>query len=48
MCIFSGRFADTILFHHEGGIDIGNVEGKVCLHNILPLCRLTDYIYIGM
>lgn len=28
VCIHSHRFADTILFHHEGGIDIGDVDSK--------------------
>ncbi|XP_059178493.1 ATP-citrate synthase-like isoform X2 [Physella acuta] len=28
VCIHSHRYADTILFHHEGGIDIGDVDSK--------------------
>ncbi|XP_054723158.1 ATP-citrate synthase-like [Uloborus diversus] len=28
LCIHSHRHADTILFHHEGGIDIGDVDSK--------------------
>ena len=28
MCIYSHRYADTILFHHEGGVDIGDVDAK--------------------
>ena len=28
ICIHSSRSSDTILFHHEGGVDIGNVESK--------------------
>ncbi|XP_071108684.1 ATP-citrate synthase-like [Haliotis cracherodii] len=28
VCIFSHRYADSILFHHEGGIDIGDVDAK--------------------
>lgn len=28
MCIYSHRNADTILFHHEGGVDIGDVDAK--------------------
>ncbi|XP_071158755.1 ATP-citrate synthase-like isoform X1 [Mytilus edulis] len=28
ICIYSHRTADTILFHHEGGIDIGDVDAK--------------------
>ncbi|CAH1788725.1 unnamed protein product [Owenia fusiformis] len=28
ICILSGRDGDTILFHHEGGVDIGDVDSK--------------------
>lgn len=28
ICILSHRYGDTILFHHEGGIDIGDVDAK--------------------
>lgn len=28
VCIYSHRYADTILFHHQGGIDIGDVDAK--------------------
>lgn len=28
MCIFSHRNGDTILFHHEGGVEIGDVDSK--------------------
>lgn len=28
VCIFSHRHGDTILFHHEGGVDIGDVDAK--------------------
>jgi ATP citrate (pro-S)-lyase len=28
VCIYSHRFGDTILFHHEGGVDIGDVDAK--------------------
>ncbi|GFS36175.1 ATP-citrate synthase [Nephila pilipes] len=28
VCIYSHRYADTILFHHEGGVDIGDVDAK--------------------
>ena len=34
MCIYSGREGDTILFHHEGGVDIGDVDAKVALRPI--------------
>ena len=29
VCIYSERDGDTILFHHEGGVDIGDVDAKV-------------------
>lgn len=28
VCIYSHRSADTILFYHEGGVDIGDVDAK--------------------
>lgn len=28
VCIYSHRHADTILFYHEGGVDIGDVDAK--------------------
>ncbi|XP_077513571.1 ATP-citrate synthase [Amblyomma americanum] len=28
VCIYSHRNGDTILFHHEGGVDIGDVDAK--------------------
>ncbi|KAI0240028.1 hypothetical protein LSAT2_009267 [Lamellibrachia satsuma] len=28
VCIYSSRGGDTILFHHEGGVDIGDVDAK--------------------
>ncbi|OAD55728.1 ATP-citrate synthase [Eufriesea mexicana] len=34
VCIFSSRKADTILFHHEGGVDIGDVDSKALKLNI--------------
>ncbi|XP_064647409.1 ATP-citrate synthase-like isoform X1 [Lineus longissimus] len=27
-CIYSSRDSDTILFHHEGGVDVGDVDAK--------------------
>ena len=29
MCIYAQRDCDTILFHHEGGVEIGDVDSKV-------------------
>lgn len=26
LCIQSSRRADTILFHHQGGVDVGDVD----------------------
>jgi len=28
VCMYSHREGDTILFHHEGGVDVGNVDAK--------------------
>ena len=28
VCIYSGRHSDSILFHHQGGVDIGDVDAK--------------------
>lgn len=28
VCIYSHRNADTILFYHQGGVDIGDVDAK--------------------
>lgn len=28
VCIYSHRNGDTILFHHQGGVDIGDVDSK--------------------
>lgn len=28
VCIYSHRYADTILFYHEGGVDVGDVDSK--------------------
>lgn len=34
VCIYSHRTADTILFHHQGGVDIGDVDEKALQLNI--------------
>lgn len=34
MCIYSHRNGDTILFHHEGGVDIGDVDAKALKLNV--------------
>eukprot|EP00730_Choanoeca_flexa_P001355 TRINITY_DN10599_c0_g1_i1.p1 TRINITY_DN10599_c0_g1~~TRINITY_DN10599_c0_g1_i1.p1 ORF type:complete len:1084 (+),score=357.09 TRINITY_DN10599_c0_g1_i1:95-3346(+) len=28
VCIYAGREGNTILFHHEGGVDVGDVDAK--------------------
>lgn len=30
ICIYASRNCDTILFTHEGGVDVGDVDAKVC------------------
>ncbi|KAL1115806.1 hypothetical protein AAG570_006096 [Ranatra chinensis] len=39
VCIYSHRYADTILFYHEGGVDIGDVDSKALKVDI-PLGQL--------
>ena len=34
VCIYSQRDKDIILFHHEGGVDIGDVDSKASKFNI--------------
>lgn len=28
MCIYATREGDCVLFHHEGGVDVGDVDTK--------------------
>lgn len=28
ICIYSHREGETILFHHEGGVDVGDIDSK--------------------
>ena len=35
LCIYAQRDCDTILFHHEGGVDIGDVDSKVSTFSIV-------------
>lgn len=28
MCIYATREGDYLLFHHEGGVDVGDVDAK--------------------
>ena len=34
ICIYSNRDGEIILFHHEGGIDIGDVDSKALIYSI--------------
>lgn len=34
ICIYSNRDGELILFHHEGGIDIGDVDSKALTYAI--------------
>lgn len=35
ICIYSNREGELILFHHEGGIDIGDVDSKALTYSIV-------------
>jgi ATP citrate (pro-S)-lyase len=35
ICIYSHRDGEIILFHHEGGIDIGDVDSKALTYSII-------------
>ena len=35
ICIYSDRDGELILFHHEGGIDIGDVDSKALTYRVL-------------
>ncbi|KAL0277266.1 UNVERIFIED_CONTAM: hypothetical protein PYX00_004614 [Menopon gallinae] len=41
VCIYSHRHGDTILFHHEGGVDIGDVDAKA-LKMEIPVAETID------
>lgn len=41
VCIYSHRHADTILFYHEGGVDIGDVDSKAVKLDV-PVGCTTD------
>lgn len=34
ICIHSNRDGEVILFHHQGGIDIGDVDSKALTYSI--------------
>ncbi|XP_054156443.1 ATP-citrate synthase-like [Oppia nitens] len=42
ICIYSHRSGDTILFHHEGGVDIGDVDSKALKLDIPIDGQLTE------
>ena len=42
VCITSGRDADTILFTHEGGVDIGDADAK-SLKLDIPVLAVGEY-----
>ena len=40
LCIYShAESQDVVLFHHEGGVDVGNVDEKVYLHTVISVTR---------
>lgn len=41
VCIYSHRSADTILFHHQGGVDIGDVDAKALKFDVVVGGTLT-------
>lgn len=44
VCIYSNRHADTILFYHEGGVDIGDVDAKALKLDVLVGESITEDI----
>jgi len=44
VCIYSHRQGDTVLFHHEGGVEIGDVDAKVnwMLVKMMLLLHISD------
>ncbi|CAH2000171.1 unnamed protein product [Acanthoscelides obtectus] len=41
VCIYSHRHADTILFYHQGGVDVGDVDSKALKLDV-PVGQETD------
>ena len=41
VCIYSHRQADTILFYHQGGVDIGDVDSKALKLDVPINCELS-------
>eukprot|EP00050_Salpingoeca_kvevrii_P006445 m.289422 g.289422 ORF g.289422 m.289422 type:complete len:1078 (+) comp12131_c0_seq1:124-3357(+) len=42
LCIYSGRTSDTILFHPEGGVDVGDVDAKALRLEVCPDTEVTE------
>lgn len=40
VCIYSHRNADTILFYHQGGVDIGDVDAKALKLDVPVNCDI--------
>lgn len=47
VCIYAQRDCDTILFHHEGGVEIGDVDSKVKYFNMFCVVQaMSVCVYI--
>ena len=46
VCIYSHREGDTILFYHEGGVEIGDVDSKASTNKTDCYNYIYIYIYI--
>ena len=46
ICIYSQRDEDVILFHHEGGVDIGDVDAKVLYRTSLTNTPILPFLLI--
>jgi ATP citrate (pro-S)-lyase len=53
VCVYSHREGETILFHHEGGVDVGDVDAKAIKLNVsiddqLKLSDVTTKLLINV
>jgi ATP citrate (pro-S)-lyase len=53
VCIYSQRDGETILFHHEGGVDVGDVDAKAIKINVsiddqLKISDLTNELLVNV
>ena len=53
VCIYSQRDGETILFHHEGGVDVGDVDQKalkivVNIDDQLKISDLTTKLLVNV